>query len=238
MLKLRRSADRGRGQLDWLQSWFTFSFDQFRDPAHVHWSALRVLNEDVIAPGMGFGMHPHHDMEIVSFVISGALKHEDSLGNVGILRPGEIQRMTAGKGIMHSEYNPDAETPTHMLQIWLIPSEKNRSPSWEQINWRNLTPQPNQLRLLASPDGRNKSTVIGQDATLWHGELTTGQSINILIDPDRKGWLQVAQGAIDVQTKGQSPIQCMAGDGVAVDDESEIIVNATDTVSFLWFDLP
>jgi redox-sensitive bicupin YhaK (pirin superfamily) len=238
MLKLRASGERGRGQMDWLQSWFTFSFDQYRDPAHMHWSVLRVINEDIIAPGMGFGMHPHRDMEIISFVISGALRHQDSLGNTGILRPGEIQRMTAGSGITHSEFNPDTKTPTHMLQIWIMPSEKDRAPSWEQINWRELAPQPNEMRLLASPDGRHRSSAIGQDVTLWHGELSAGQTITITMAPDRKGWLQIAEGKLDIQTSGQSPISCAAGDGVAVSGESSLTVKASAAVSLLWFDMP
>ena len=191
MLKLRKSNDRGRGQIDWLQSWFTFSFDQYQDASHTHWSALRVINEDIIAPQQGFGMHPHRDMEIISFVISGALEHQDSLGNLGILRPGEIQRMSAGSGILHSEFNPEATTPTHMLQIWIMPSEKKRSPSWEQISWRNLVIQDNGMRLLASPDGRLGSSVIGQDVTLWHGSLAATALLAVAIHPKRKGWLKV-----------------------------------------------
>ena len=238
MLKLRKSNDRGRGQIDWLQSWFTFSFDQYQDPSHIHWSALRVINEDIIAAQMGFGMHPHRDMEIISFVISGALKHQDSLGNIGILRPGEIQRMTAGSGIMHSEFNPETTTPTHMLQIWIIPAEKNRTPSWEQISWRDLVTQSNGMRLLASPDGRLGSSVIGQDVMLWHGTLGTNGKLAVAIDPKRKGWLQLAEGKLEVHSITQGTFICSQGDGLAVSGESEFTIKAIDATSLLWFDLP
>ena len=238
MLKLRKSNDRGRGQIDWLQSWFTFSFDQYQDASHTHWSALRVINEDIIAPQQGFGMHPHRDMEIISFVISGALEHQDSLGNLGILRPGEIQRMSAGSGILHSEFNPEATTPTHMLQIWIMPSETKRSPSWEQISWRNLVIQDNGMRLLASPDGRLGSSVIGQDVTLWHGSLAATALLAVAIHPKRKGWLQLAEGKLEVHCGTQDEFICNQGDGVAVSGESEFKIKALEATSFLWFDLP
>jgi quercetin 2,3-dioxygenase len=238
MITLRKASARGRNQIDWLKSWFTFSFDQYHDPAHTHWSALRVINEDIIAPERGFGMHPHRDMEIISFVIDGALRHEDNLGNVGILRPGEIQRMTAGSGIMHSEFNPDAKIPTHMLQIWIMPSEKNRTPSWEQLSWTNLPIQGNGMRLLASPDGRENSSTIGQDATLWHLSLDVHQSRSITLEPGRKGWLQIAEGKIEINSDKKFKSECGQGDGLAVSGESQFEVLALESASLLWFDLP
>jgi len=234
MMRLRKSADRGRGTIDWLQSWFTFSFDQYRDPAHMHWGSLRVINEDIIAPGMGFGMHPHRDMEIISFVISGALRHQDSLGNTAILKPGEIQRMTAGSGIMHSEFNPDTQTPTHMLQIWILPSHKDQPPSWEQIRWIDLPDERPALKCLASPDGRNGSATIGQDASVWHvGANKT--IIDLPIDANHKVWLQVATGTAVIEATNNS-LNLGAGDGVAISDETQIkITGSSDDFSALYF---
>ena len=234
MIKIRKSSERGRGSIDWLQSWFTFSFDQYRDPEHVHWSYLRVINEDIIEPGMGFGMHPHRDMEIISFVISGALRHQDSIGNTGVLRPGEIQRMTAGSGIMHSEFNPDTSIKTHMLQIWIIPSEKDRTPSWEQISWKALKVQPNGMRCLASPTGQDGSATIGQDAKLWHADLKDGMTLKIDLDTDRKYWLQIAEGTATLS----NGVSLAAGDGVAIAAETSVALTAVTAISALWFDLP
>ena len=234
MLRIRKSQDRGHRSTDWLQSWFTFSFDQYRDPAHIHWNSLRVINEDIIAPGMGFGMHPHHDMEIISFVISGALRHQDNLGNTAILKPGEIQRMTAGTGIMHSEFNPDAKIPTHMLQIWIMPAQKDQTPSWEQIRWTDLPEFASGLKLIASPDGRDRSATIGQDAAVWHvGPSKT--LIHLPLDSNRKAWLQVATGTAIIED-ATSTLHLAAGDGVAISEEMEIkVTSSSDDFSALCF---
>ena len=234
MMRIRKSEDRGRGTIEWLQSWFTFSFDQYRDPAHMHWGCLCVINEDIIAPGMGFGMHPHRDMEIISFVISGALRHQDSLGNTAILKPGEIQRMTAGSGIMHSEFNPDTKIPTHMLQIWILPSQKDHHPSWEQIRWTDLPDDVPALKCLASPDGRNGSATIGQEAMVWH--LRPSKTpVNLPLDANHKAWLQVATGTAVVESTN-SNIHLASGDGLAVSAESVLkITSSSDDFSALWF---
>jgi redox-sensitive bicupin YhaK (pirin superfamily) len=254
MMRIRRSEERGRGSIDWLQSWFTFSFDQYRDPAHMHWGCLRVINEDIIAPGMGFGMHPHRDMEIISFVISGALRHQDSLGNTAILKPGEIQRMSAGSGIMHSEFNPDTKTPTHMLQIWILPSEKNRPPSWEQIRWTDLPETMVGLKCLASPHGIDGSATLGQEAAVWHARHHNAP-IHLPLKENQKYWLQVATGTA-VLNGGRSgsgsgssgirshssssgagdDIHLHAGDGLAVSDESILTITSSSAdFSALWF---
>jgi redox-sensitive bicupin YhaK (pirin superfamily) len=233
MLRIRKSQDRGHRSTDWLQSWFTFSFDQYRDPAHIHWNSLRVINEDIIAPGMGFGMHPHHDMEIISFVISGALRHQDNLGNTAILKPGEIQRMTAGTGIIHSEFNPDAKIPTHMLQIWIMPAKKDQTPSWEQIRWTDLPEFDSGLKLIASPDGRDRSATIGHDATVWH--VSHHQDpIDLPLSDGRKAWLQIATGTASIQTAAGTT-HLAAGDGLAVSDELHLAINAGPNLSALWF---
>ena len=193
MITLRKATDRGHAQHGWLDSWHSFSFADYHDPQHMHFRSLRVINEDYIAPGMGFPTHPHRDMEIFSYVVSGALQHRDSLGNGRVLKPGEIQLMSAGRGVQHSEYNPSPTEPTHMLQIWILPEAKNLDPSYTE--WRPPAGSHTaQKVLMISPDGRDGSAVIHQDADVWRVRLAPAQSVTHALAPARGVWLQVVSG--------------------------------------------
>ena len=237
MLRLRKSSERGRGHLDWLESWFSFSFDQYYDARHMRWSALRVLNEDIIAPGGGFDMHPHRDMEIISYILEGSLRHKDNLGHESVVTPGEIQVMTAGSGILHSEFNPEKSIKTHMLQIWIMPAEKSRQPAWSQHRWDDRAPDSRGLILLASPDGRDQSARVGQDVLVWQVGHSGKGSYKLALTPDRKGWLQIAGGSVTVQGTTQT-IDLSAGDAVAIEEESVVELSNVRDLNALWFDLP
>src|SRR4051812_42548190 len=186
MLVKRPAQERGHGQHDWLDTWHSFSFDQYYDPKHMGFASLRVINEDSVAPGQGFGMHGHRDMEIVTYVLEGALQHRDSLGNGEVLRPGEFQRMTAGTGIRHSEFNPSETEPVHLYQIWLLPDQRGHTPSYEQKNFPEAERQ-GRLRVVASPDGREGSLTIHQDATVHLALLDEGQQVVHEFKPGRHG---------------------------------------------------
>ena len=231
MITLRRSGERGLSRLKWLDSRHTFSFDQYYDPAHMGYRSLRVINEDRVGPGGGFPTHPHRDMEILTYVLEGALEHRDSMGNGSIIRPGEVQRMSAGTGITHSEYNASKTEPVHFLQIWLLPREQGIRPSYQQqpIEFEGDVPG---FRLIASPDGRDGSVQIHQDAELLAARLKPGQTAAHALRPDRHAWVQVARG--QVALNGQ-PLA--AGDGAAVDQESEIRLEAPQAAEVLLFDL-
>lgn len=238
MIKHRKSGARGRAEQEWLKSWFSFSFDQYRDPENVHWSSLRVINEDIIAPRQGFSMHPHHNMEIISFIIDGALEHQDSLGNKSTVRYGEIQRMSAGSGIVHSEFNPDPQTPTHMLQIWIFPKEKNLTPSWEQLSWMAMPEQQPGLRLIASPDGQLGSTKIGQEASIFHLDLEKNSTHKFQICSGRRAWMHVINGEVEVKSELGDILTCESGDGLGFAGEPTCSFLAHKKCNLLWFDMP
>lgn len=232
MLTVRKSSERGHADHGWLDSFHTFSFASYRDPEWMGFGPLRVINEDRIAPGTGFPTHSHQDMEIVTWVLSGALEHKDSLGNGGVIRPGEVQRMRAGHGIAHSEYNASATEPVHLLQIWIEPDAYGLEPGYEQIAFAPESLQ-GQLRLIASNDGRDGSVTIHQDAAIRAGRLAAGDQVTLEIAPGRRTWLQVARGRIRV--KGY-PLE--AGDAVSTRFESALVVEALEASELVSFDLP
>jgi redox-sensitive bicupin YhaK (pirin superfamily) len=231
MIRVRPAAERGHADMGWLKTSYTFSFNTYHDPAHMGFRALRVINEDVVMPGQGFGMHGHRDMEIVTYVISGALQHRDSLGNGDILRAGELQRMTAGTGIRHSEFNPSDDEPVHLYQIWLFPERPNLAPSYEQKAF-DAREHGGPLRLVASPDGCEGSLKIHQDASLSLGTLEAGESLVHVLEPGRHGWIQVVRGSIAVNGHALA-----AGDGAAASDEPSLRIEAARPSELILFDL-
>jgi redox-sensitive bicupin YhaK (pirin superfamily) len=229
---IRKASDRGRVDLGWLDSRHSFSFGHYRDPAHMGFGALRVINEDRVAPGGGFATHAHSDMEIVSYVLEGALEHKDSLGTGSIIKPGDVQRMTAGSGIRHSEHNASKTEPVHFLQIWIIPERQGLEPSYEQKAFA-LDENPGRAILLGSPDGRDGSVTIHADVDLWGGQLQADQSVHLVLRPGRKAWIQVAKGSVVLD--GQ-PLT--AGDGAAIEQAAALELRAAESQSqFLLFDL-
>jgi quercetin 2,3-dioxygenase len=228
MLQIRPAAERGHTKLDWLESRFTFSFDQYHDPRHVQFRSLRVINEDVVAPAQGFPMHPHRDMEILTWVLEGALEHRDSTGGSGVIRPGEIQHMTAGRGVMHSEFNPSPKVPVHLLQIWIFPDRNGLDPGYEQLAFPDSDLRGG-FHLVAGP---NAPVTIHQDANLHIARLEEGAEANHSLAPGRHAWLQVARGAMQL-----NGTELKAGDGAAISDESEIRVRALAASEVLLFDL-
>jgi redox-sensitive bicupin YhaK (pirin superfamily) len=231
MLQIRRAGERGHFNHGWLDTYHTFSFADYYDPDSMGFRALRVINEDRVAPGQGFGTHGHRDMEIVTIVLEGALEHRDSLGNGAVLPPGELQRMSAGTGIRHSEFNPSATEPVHLYQIWLLPDRQGLTPSYEQKAFP-AAEKAGRFRLVASPDARDGSLAIHQDATLYLATLEKGQEVRHDLKPGRHAWLQVLRGAVAVNDQALS-----AGDGVAVSDEAALRVRATAPAEVLLFDL-
>jgi len=231
MITIRKSEARGHFDLGWLDTYHTFSFDQYYDPAHMHFRTLRVINEDRVAPGQGFPTHSHRDMEIITYILSGALEHRDSLGNGSVIRPGDVQRMTAGTGVGHSEFNPSQSEPVHLLQIWILPNARSLPPGYEQKFFAPDQRQ-GQLRLIASDDGRDGSVTINQDARVYAALLATAQKVTHSIDENRYAWLQLARGTIDL-----NGMELKAGDGAAVRQESELAITARDQAELLLFDL-
>jgi hypothetical protein len=238
----RPSSTRGKDNLGWLDSRHTFSFGRYYDPKHMGFRALRVINEDVVAPAKGFGAHPHDNMEIVTYVLSGALAHNDSLGSVKTLTPGELQRMSAGTGIEHSEFNPSPTEPVHFLQIWLEPDRQDQPPSYEQKTFP-LVGRQGRPQLLASPTGEEGSLRIGADARLSSAVLTPGQRVHISLRPGRHAYVQIARGSMTLAAPAGGPAGELAlaqGDGVAVSEEPgfDLIgaTSATDSEALI-FDL-
>ena len=235
MLTIRPANERGHAQLDWLDSQHSFSFADYYDPKHMGFRALRVINEDRVAPQRGFGAHPHRDMEIVSYVLSGALAHRDSMGNGSVIRPGDVQRMSAGTGVRHSEHNPSADEAAHFLQIWMLPGQAGLPPSYEQKTFSE-DQRRSQLRLIASPDGAAGSVTIHSDVKLYAGLLAGGERVSLALSPGRHAWVQVARGSVQLQ--GQT---LRTGDGAAVSDESELRIEgatgADERAEVLVFDL-
>lgn len=230
MIRIRKAAERGHFDHGWLDTCHTFSFGDFYDPAHMGFRSLRVINDDRVRPGQGFGMHGHRDMEIVTYVLDGALQHKDSLGNGSIIKAGELQRMTAGTGVRHSEFNPSDKETVHLYQIWLLPKRNGLEPSYEELALGE--DQRGQFRLVASPDGVDGSMTIHQDARLYLASLLPGEGVAHEIVRGRAAWLQVLRGSVNVLGNDLT-----AGDGVAVTDENAISVQATAASEVLLFDL-
>ena len=231
MIQLRKAADRGHFNHGWLDTYHTFSFGDYNDPDHDHFRALRVMNEDRVEPGMGFGTHPHRDMEIVTYVLSGALEHRDSMGNGEVLRPGEFQRMSAGTGITHSEFNPSAAEPVHLYQIWLFPERKGIEPSYEQKRFPDEE-RHNRLRLVASRDAAEGALRIHQDARIFLSRIDAGRELSHELPAGRHAWLQVLRGESSLNGH-----DLQAGDGAAVSDEERLTIGATEDAEIMLFDL-
>ena len=231
MITVRRSEDRGHAEHGWLESYHTFSFAGYHDPRFMGFRQLRVINEDRVQPGRGFGTHGHQDMEIVSYVLEGALAHRDSLGNGSTIRPGDVQRMSAGTGVTHSEFNDSKTELVHFLQIWIQPARNRLAPSYEERAFP-AEKRRNQWRLVVSPDGRYGSVSIHQDATLHATLLEPGATLTHALAPDRHAWLQVARGALTV-----NGTLLAEGDGAAVSGESKLDVRADGAAAALLFDL-
>jgi quercetin 2,3-dioxygenase len=231
MITIRQAQARGRTALDWLDSRHTFSFGDYHDPQHMGFRQLRVINEDRVQPARGFPPHSHRDMEIVSYVLEGAIEHKDSLGNGSIIRPGEVQRMSAGKGITHSEFNPSQSDPVHFLQIWINPKQTGLSPGYEQQTI-DLSAAHGKFHLIASPQGGPGQVKLNQDAGLALAILDSGQSLTERVAHGRHAWLQLARGAIKLNGAALK-----AGDGAAIDGSSEVTIEADDRSEVLLFDL-
>ena len=231
MITVRPSDERGRSELGWLSSRHTFSFADYLDPRHMGFRSLRVVNEDRVQPGAGFPTHGHRDMEIVTYVVEGALEHEDSLGTGSVIRPGEVQRMSAGTGVTHSEYNPSRSEPVHFLQIWILPERNGLAPGYEQRAFP-AAELHGRLRLVASRDGREGSVTVHQDVQVWAARLAAGDEILYALAPGRHAWLQVVRGALAV-----NGTTLAAGDGAAVSDEARLALTASAPSELLLFDL-
>lgn len=226
MIDVRKSQDRGVGRHGWLTTRHTFSFANYYDPAHMGFRSLRVINEDTVAPGKGFGAHRHENMEIVSIVMEGALAHKDSTGGEGVLRRGEVQRMSAGTGVVHSEFNASSSEPVHFFQIWILPAEEDIAPGYEQ---KLFDEERGKLRLLVAPDGPLK---IHQDARVYSAILDAGQRVEHPLGSGRGAWLQIARGSVDVNGTA-----LQAGDGAAIENEASLAIAATEDAEILLFDL-
>jgi redox-sensitive bicupin YhaK (pirin superfamily) len=231
MITIRPSNERGGGDYGWLNTHHTFSFDQYYDQRFMGFRSLRVINEDFVQPGHGFPMHPHRDMEIITYLLEGELEHNDSMGNGSIIRPGDGQRMSAGRGVRHSEANPSKTEAAHLLQIWILPSERGLEPSYEQKAFP-AEEKRGKLRLIAGPDGKDGSVTIHQDARLYVALLSPGQQVQHDLAPDRYAWLQVAKGAVELNGKPLSQ-----GDGAAVSEEPKLTIKGTEDAEILLFDL-
>ncbi len=230
-ITIRPAQARGHANHGWLDSFHTFSFAHYYDPNHMGFGPLRVINEDRVQPGSGFPTHGHSDMEIVSYVLEGALEHRDNLGTGSIIRPGDVQRMSAGTGIRHSEFNPSKTEPVHFLQIWIIPERKGLVPSYEQKTF-GAEDKLNRLLLIGSPDGRGGSVTIRQDVALYATVLSSGQTVTHELSAGRGAWIQVARGAVVLDGE-----RLKAGDGVAVDAPGAIGLQGVDEADVLLFDM-
>ncbi|HVJ20224.1 MAG TPA: pirin family protein [Polyangiaceae bacterium] len=231
MINLRPAAERGHADHGWLDSYHSFSFADYYDPRHMGFRALRVINEDRVQPGRGFPSHPHRDMEIVSYVLDGALEHKDSLGTGSVIKPGDVQRMTAGTGVVHSEYNASRTDLVHFLQIWILPEQRSLTPGYEQKSF-STEEKRGRLRLVASRDGREGSVTVHQDVALYATRLDPGQRVIHQVSPGRHVYVQVTQGAI---TLGGEVL--MAGDGAALSEVSSVDIEGSVDAEALLFDL-
>jgi redox-sensitive bicupin YhaK (pirin superfamily) len=231
MFTLRPAAERGHAQHGWLDSHHSFSFADYYDARHMGFRTLRVINEDRVEPARGFGTHGHRDMEIISYVLAGALQHKDSMGNGSVMRPGDVQLMSAGSGVMHSEFNASKEDLVHFLQIWIVPSSAGGQPGYQQQHFSEAD-RKNRLRLIVAPDGEAGSLTIKQDARLYAAVLDAGQHVSHTLRAGRHAWLQLVHGGVRV---GELTLQ--AGDGLAVSDEHELGIQGTSPAELLLFDL-
>lgn len=231
-LYLRSANARGHANHGWLDSFHSFSFANYYDPNFMGFGPLRVINEDRVEAGMGFGTHGHRDMEIISYVVSGELEHKDSLGSGSVIRPGDVQVMSAGAGIRHSEFNPSAVAPVHFLQIWIMPERNGVTPRYDQKTFA-AEEKSNRLRLVASRDGRDGSLKIHQDADVYASVIDAERSVDIALRPGRKAWIQVVRGALDV-----NGVAMRAGDGLAAADETTLAIAAREKAEIILFDLP
>jgi hypothetical protein len=232
MIAVRKANDRGHADHGWLNTWHTFSFAGYYDPAYTEFSVLRVINEDRVQPGMGFGAHSHRDMEIITYILEGALEHRDSMGNGTVIRAGEVQRMSAGTGITHSEFNPSGEEIVHFFQIWIFPDESSLTPGYEQ-KFYSAAKKKGRLRLIASRGGRDGSLAIHQDADLFAALLASGDELTHHLRLSRHAWIQVAEGRVLV-----NDLKLEAGDGAAISDERQLDLKAEESSEILLFDLP
>lgn len=228
MYQVRKSSERGHAHHGWLESWHTFSFADYYDPRHMHFSHLRVINDDYIAAGMGFGMHPHKDMEILTYVLSGRVAHKDSMGNTTEVKAGEFQIMSAGSGVYHSEFNPDEQETLHLYQIWIMPNEKGITPRYNQSAFADKQG----ATLILSPDETEGSFKVYQDMKLWRHQYLPNQHETLPLDPNRSYWLQVVKG--DLEVNGE---KLQAADAMALRAESALQFNTQSEVEFLLFDL-
>jgi redox-sensitive bicupin YhaK (pirin superfamily) len=231
MIKLRPANERGHANHGWLDSHHTFSFAGYHDPKHMGFRALRVINEDRVQPGRGFGTHSHRDMEIISYVLEGGLEHRDSLGTGSVIRPGDVQRMSAGSGVAHSEFNGSQTELVHFLQIWLLPAKNGIEPSYEQKTFEAAALQGG-LRLVASPDGREGSLSVNTDALLYAGRFGAGDEAKLPLAPGRHGWVQVVRGEVRLNGK-----ELAEGDGAALSEEAAVALTALSQSEVLVFDL-
>ncbi|MCC6522206.1 MAG: pirin family protein [Polyangiaceae bacterium] len=231
MLTLRPASARGHADHGWLDSRHTFSFADYHDPRHMGFRALRVINEDRVQPDSGFGTHAHRDMEIVSYVLEGALEHRDSMGTGSVIRPGDVQRMSAGSGVTHSELNASPTEVVHFLQLWLVPRERGLAPGYEQKHFERGE-RDGRLRLVASPDGRDGSLTVHTDASLYAGLFGPGQAAELALAPGRHAWVHVARGTVRV-----NGAELSAGDGASLSDEASVRLEGVDAGEVLVFDL-
>tara|TARA_R110002096_G_scaffold6160_2_gene28137 strand:- start:2255 stop:2959 length:705 start_codon:yes stop_codon:yes gene_type:complete len=232
MLKIRKAEDRGQADLGWLASQHTFSFGHFYDPDHMGFGPLRVINEDQVRPGAGFDTHGHQNMEIITYVLKGALEHKDSLGTGSVIEPGDVQVMSAGSGIRHSEYNASTKDPVHFLQIWVMPEEDGQTPSYDQKRFFNVDEDASGFKLVASGSGRDGSLKIGQDADLYAGRFIAGEHFTHTAELGRMLWLQVAEGTLTVAGETLA-----SGDGLAVADEDVLSLDIVEDAHLLLFDM-
>ncbi len=231
MLTIRPGNERGHADHGWLDSHHTFSFADYHDPAHMGFRSLRVINEDRVQPGRGFGTHPHRDMEIISYVLEGGLEHKDSMGTGSVIKPGDVQRMSAGTGVTHSESNASQSASVHFLQIWLVPGERGLKPSYEQKTFTSQDKEA-RLRLVASPDGSEGSVTIHSDAKLYAGLFGSGDQAKLSLAPGRHAWVHVARGRVRINEH-----ELEAGDGAALSDEAVVAIEGVDASEVLVFDL-
>ena len=230
MMTIRKASERGHANHGWLDTWHSFSFADYHDPQWMGFRTLRVINDDTVAGGGGFGTHPHRDMEIITYILSGALEHRDSMGNTAVMKTGDMQRMSAGTGVQHSEFNHSSAEPVHLLQIWIVPDRKRATPGYAQQPFADVA--PGRLHLVASKTGRDGSLTINQDADLLLAKLRAGDQVRHVLRPGRHAWLQVAAG--EVALNGH-PLR--AGDGAAVSDDPELLLTAVQPAQVLLFDL-
>jgi redox-sensitive bicupin YhaK (pirin superfamily) len=231
MITIRKAEDRGHFDLGWLDTYHTFSFDRYYDPAHMQFRSLRVINEDRVAPGQGFPAHSHRDMEIITYILEGALEHRDSMGSGSVIRPGDVQRMTAGRGVSHSEFNSSPDEIVHLLQIWILPNARGLEPSYEQKFFSDEE-RRGKLRLIASNDGRDGSVTIHQDAQVYACVLEDGHSIDHAPGANRHVWIQLARGSVRL-----NDVELKQGDGAAASNEAGLTIVARERAELLLFDL-